>query len=361
MKKLEIVGFSNRSGYSQATHDYICALQDHGYHINFMTLHPNVDPVSLTKDMYNRICSIVNKTRDTESVQLLQCIPDMQLKVPKYKYNIGFGIFETFDPPPHWIQILNLNTAVICPSLFNYNMFKKHGVTKPIYHIPHCLDMNLYNPNLVVEKKYDEFVFLFIGTWKKRKGWPQLIEAFLREFSSKDKVRLVIKSDRVMYAQRDIEEIQKTIKGKDFAPISFETRILTEVEIAQLIKSSDCFVMPTLGEGFGLGGLQSLCLGVPLIVTDFSGPQDYANEENATLIKPNGFIVTGDMDKIPQFESKPFANVSVQSVQDAMRDVLSNYAVKKEKTMKNIDTLRNNYSYKVTAERFDRMLEEICH
>ena len=89
------------------------------------------------------------------------------------------------------------------------------------------------------------------------------------------------------------------------------------------IKSADCLVAPTKGEGFGYPGLQCMAMGVPVIVTDHSGCQDYANEETAILLKVNGFVLCSDMDNIPQFRNKKWAFIEVKSIRNAMRHAVT--------------------------------------
>jgi glycosyltransferase involved in cell wall biosynthesis len=151
-----------------------------------------------------------------------------------------------------------------------------------------------------------------MGTWKERKGWKHLIEAWFREFDVGDNVRLVIKTDKITQSRNDIERLKSSLgfSKKETAPIVHETRVLTEAELPRFIKNSDCLVSPTLGEGFGLPGLQAMALEVPVIITNFSGCTDYATSETATLIEPTGYRLIQELDTISQFSNRKWANVS---------------------------------------------------
>jgi glycosyltransferase involved in cell wall biosynthesis len=232
---------------------------------------------------------------------------------------------------------------------------------KPIHYIPHCLDISMFNPNVEPECKRDKFTFLFFGTWKKRKGWPQLIEAFLKEFDISDNVQLLIKTDRIMKSQQDIANLKQSLglSLKETAPIIYEGRILTELELPRFIKSVDCLISPTLGEGFCIPGLQSMALEVPIIITNFSGCCDYATQETATLIEPNGFILLNDLDDIKQFVNKKWAYITADSVRKAMRDVILNYTNMKEKAKIGCNFVSSFFNYSITADRFDQMIESL--
>jgi glycosyltransferase involved in cell wall biosynthesis len=285
----------------------------------------------------------------------------MQRRVRHFKKTVGFATFETFEPPQVWTSFLNDNDAVICPSKFNVEVFKAAGITKPIYHIPHCIDTELYNPGVEPAEKSELFTFLFLGTWKKRKGYPQLLEAWIKEFDIHDKVRLVIKTDRLTMARNEIEQTKQRLglSQKEIAPIVFETRVLTEVELPKFIRGADCLISPTLGEGFGLPGLQAMALGVPVAITNFSGCCDYANDQTATLIEPAGFILLNELDKIHQFEHKKWAHVKVETVQSTMRSILTNPEPARAKAQVGAKMVAEQYNYETTATRFEELLKEI--
>lgn len=353
----------NRSGYAQAAQDYIYALTNSGnYDIKISLLHASPDQISMTTKRLRDITGMIKREisrKSGECHQIFHCIPDTQRRIARSpNRSVGFATFETFEPPEHWVEILNSNDAVICPSKFNEKIFRHAGVIKPIFHIPHCIDTDIFNPSVESIKEHPEFTFLYFGTWKKRKGWPQLIEAFLKEFDKNDNVRLVIKTDRLTMAQRGIDEIRNSIGlKKEYAPISFETRVLTEDEIPLLIKKADCFVSPTLGEGFGIPGMQAMALGVPVVITNYSGCQDYANSETATLIEPRGFIALKEMDKIPQFNSKSWGHIVAEDVAKAMRHVICNKQDVNRKANYGSKFVADNFNYHITAKKFSKLFE----
>lgn len=361
MRHIEYFCHQNRSGYAQAAQDYIYALRgSNRYDIKVSLLHPSPDQVSVSPQRYAEFMQMMGKIASDNAVQIVHAIPERQLHIRKRTKTIGFGTFETFDPPSHWIEILNQNNAIIVPSAFNEKVFRHAGVKKPIFHIPHCVDPSLYNTAVPSQKEHSEFTFMFFGTWKRRKGWPQLLEAWFKEFDTSDNVRLLLKTDRITLAQRGIEETRRSVGlGKDFAPISFESRVLNETAIPLLIKKADCLICPTLGEGFGLPGLQAMALGVPVVTTNYSGCQDYAMAETATMIEPSGFIILSEMDNIPQFVDHKWAHVTTESIAKAMRYVVENTAAVVKKAESAATFVAKEFGYEKTVKRFDAMLESL--
>lgn len=356
--------FCNRSGYAQAAQDYIKSVSgDSRYDLKVTLLHSAPEQLSLSQQTFLEISAMMRKPREDGAIQVYHCIPDMQKRQEKAGgKTIGFATFETFDPPRQWIEILNKNDAVICPSLFNMKIFKQAGVEVPLHYIPHCIDPAIYNPNVQPLKREEGvFTFLSFGTWKKRKGWVQLLDAWAQEFKPTDPVRLVIKTDRHTMANIAVDQAVRNlgITRKDIAPIVFESRILRDDELPGFMKSADCLICPTMGEGFGLPGLQCMALGVPIVITNFSGCTDYANEQTATLIEPAKFIIYNEMDNIPQFRGKKWANVTTEEVRTKMRYAYENQSEIKSKADNSTSFAMDNFGYTKTAERLSQLFESL--
>ena len=211
--------------------------------------------------------------------------------------------------------------------------------------------------NINPMKTHNKFSFLFVGTWKERKGYKPLIEAWLSEFKEEDNVQLVIKTDKNKQARAYIEKIKKEMGiSKGFAPILVENKVFSEAEMPSFLKSFDCLLLPTMGEGFNLPGLQCMALGVPVVITNFSGCQDYANDKTATLLEPRGFILKKNMDGIPQFRNKKWAFVSVEDIRSTMREIINNPAKIMKKSKNAYEEVGKVYTYEKTEELFREMI-----
>jgi len=361
--KLNYLAFANNSGYSYAAMNNIKALyQSNKYDIrlNIFGDRPNKNVVS--DEEYEFLMSLTKKKDFDDNIIIYHCIPTMQKRVKKEgRRNIGVAVFETYSPPENWFSILNENDAIIVPSKFNYNIFSHGPIKKPIYYVPHSINTTLYNKDIKPLNKYNKFTFLFMGTWKERKGYPQLIEAWFSEFREKDNVQLIIKTDKPKQAESYVKRIKKEmgIINKGNAPILFESKVYDEKMLPRFMKNVDCYVSNTLGEGFGICGLQSMALKIPVIITNYSGCQDYAKENNCTLIPVSGFILHKNMDGIPQFRNKKWAFVEVKRIRESMRYVLNNNDIIKRKAENAYNYVMENFNYKVVENNFSEMIKEI--
>jgi glycosyltransferase involved in cell wall biosynthesis len=157
-----------------------------------------------------------------------------------------------------------------------------------------------------------------------------------------------------------VEKVKKQMGiNKGFAPILFENKVFDEIDLPKYLKSVDCLVSPTMGEGFNLPGLQCMALGIPVIVTNFSGCQDYANDKTATLLEPNGFVFRNNMDNIPQFRNKKWAFLEVNKIQKAMRYIFKNQKKAEMKSNWAYSEVRNKFNYKVIGNTFTNIIREI--
>ncbi len=358
---LEWIGFANQTGYGQSLISNLLSLHRcNKFDIKLKTLHGKPSENSISKTEYDIIYGMYDKKDLKNSIQVYQTIPDMHKRFKYLQRKISFVTFETFDPPDHWIPILNRFDAVFCPSAFNVDIFKKAGVIRPIFNIPHVLNTDIWNDSVKpMNYKDDIFTFLFMGTWRRRKGYDVLLQAWMEEFSPSDNVRLIIKTDKIEQSQNYISSLKKSLGKKEIAPILLERRVFDEYNLAKFMKMADCYISPTLGEGFGLPGLQSMLLKIPIIITDFSGCQEYAKEEYCTLLKPSGYLVHNSIDPIPQFTNKKWPRIRVDSVRNSMRDIIGKYDLAKQKSDKAYCFARDNFNYSVFSNKFNNMIQSV--
>lgn len=143
-----------------------------------------------------------------------------------------------------------------------------------------------------------KFEFLSIFKWERRKGWDILLRAYFRAFSPHDDVRLRLRTYVPSFLGGDLN-ITSRIEEFALAATGSTLQQLPEVvwergadeaerengmsreEVRDLYFLADCFVLPTRGEGWGLPVAEAMAMGLPVIVTNYSGPAAYATEENA--------------------------------------------------------------------------------
>ncbi len=171
---------------------------------------------------------------------------------------IALTMFESTRIPGDWIKPLNEMDAVVVPSRWVSTVFKNCGVTVPIYVVPLGIsDVFQYKRR----RKRKLFRILATGDATGRKGLAEVLFAFMRAFTDRKDVELVVKqkSPGVHYQNENIE----VYSGE-----------YSEAQMCQLYQSSDLFVFPSKGEGFGLPPREAAATGALAITTHFSGTGD---------------------------------------------------------------------------------------
>lgn len=129
--------------------------------------------------------------------------------------------------------------------------------------------------------KDDEIMILSVGELSERKNHRIIIEA-LSTIQEKEKYVYVICGHGVDGGTG--ETLKKLAKEKNVSLFLLGFR----TDIPQITKCSDIGALPSLREGLGLAGIQSLAAGIPVVGTDVQGIRDYIiNEETGYLCQPN--------------------------------------------------------------------------
>lgn len=232
------------------------------------------------------------------------------------------------------------------PTEWNKEIFvsylKSVGFTDPLVHvIPEAVDVELFSRahlkfikfpwvgnnhctsgtevgNLLDGRRVFEFLSIF--KWERRKGWDILLDAYWGAFSHADEVILRLHTYVPSWVRgetnvsRIIQDYAWQKYGKDLselAPVAWENELLSRAGVRELYGSADAFVLPTRGEGWGLPIAEAMSMELPVIVSNFSGPQVFANSDNAYVIPMTG-----------AYDSLGFATPSSVALKDIFLQVI---------------------------------------
>jgi glycosyltransferase involved in cell wall biosynthesis len=130
-----------------------------------------------------------------------------------------------------------------------------------------------------------------------RKNPGDLVRAFQRAFpAGNEAVRLLI---RLNNADTDLgravaAQLQKLAMGD--ARIRLLLAPMSYPEVISLYASADVFVSLHRGEGLGLGLMEAMALGKPVIATGWSGNMSFMNQSNSCLVRYRLTEVSGHWD-----------------------------------------------------------------
>ena len=149
--------------------------------------------------------------------------------------------------------------------------------------IPNIVDVDTF---LQVEPKKlgsdNKVRFVSVGNLKPIKRMDLLIESFGEAFRDDKNVSLFIYGDgperKKLTTLIDQLSMQNQIHLMGYAK--------REV-IAQKMFKSDCFVLVSDSETFGVAYIEAMAAGLPVIATRCGGPEDFVDESNGILIEKN--------------------------------------------------------------------------
>jgi glycosyltransferase involved in cell wall biosynthesis len=325
----------------------------------------------------------------------------MQITVPNEfqpigKYNIGISAgIETTIYPGDFIEgsnrmDLNLVSSEHSKQVALATQFEKRDkntnqttgtvkLEKPIEVLFEGLDLNKYfkSPSKfsALSDVKEDFCFLYTGHWlpgafgEDRKNTATLIKTFLESFkgAGKKKPALILKTNRVNYSLLDREGILKDINrikdqvGGNLPNIYLVHGELTDEEMNQLNNDPKvkAFVSFTKGEGYGRPLAEAAITGKPVIVSHWSGHVDFINPEYNILI--GGELKNVHPSSANQFllkESQWF-NINTDIASRAMKDVFKHYKKYHEKSRKQTQYLKDNFSFDKMTEKLTSYLPKV--
>lgn len=292
-KILYISPGSDFSGYAHAAREYIRALDSLG--ANIVTRDVSYDGGRYKKT--SRESELA--ARDTQNVDIVisQLTPNECEPKPGC-FNILYFAWETDRLPAEWVSQINKMDMVMVPCEANVMAARISGVNIPIYKIPHTFDVEKYKKH---EKPFDisngisKFKFLSICQYSKKKGIDALLQAYFSEFTPYDDVMLILKtyiSPNDGQNERNailglIEGTRKVLRLQQYPPIHLIHSVMDDGDISRLYKTSDCYVLPSRGEGWGIPHFDALGHGLPTIATNWGGPTEFITPECGWLVDYN--------------------------------------------------------------------------
>ncbi len=204
------------------------------------------------------------------------------------RYNIGYWAWELSGFPDAWLPSVEMVDEIWAPSRFIQQAIAAKA-NCPVKWMP--LAVQVDEPNPLLDRAYfhipkDSFVFLFyydLASYSSRKNPKGAIEAFRRAFPDKKKdVILVIKTMGREWHTDELEQLK--IMTDEDERIMLIDAVLSHDEMPSLVNVCNCFVSLHRSEGFGRGMAEAMCLGKPVIATNYSGNTDFMDADNACLV-----------------------------------------------------------------------------
>lgn len=192
-------------------------------------------------------------------------------------YRIIYTMFESDKIPDDWIDYLQAADEIWVPSNWCAKVFAKAGINTSVVPLGYDDTAYTYVARKPASKTRRDFTFLHYNAFNIRKGFPEVFQAFTQEFEKTEPVKLILKTT--------LNQSPLPITKGEYPNIECIYGKISESELFDIMKRSDCFVFPSRGEGFGMTPIECMATGMPAIVPNAHGITEYFHPDYMYEVK----------------------------------------------------------------------------
>jgi glycosyltransferase involved in cell wall biosynthesis len=273
------------------------------------------------------------------------------------RVTLSMTMFETDRMPDVWAALVErFADGMLVPSEHCRQVFSER-VSVPVEVAPFGTDTDLYT--FVEREERSPWVFLMSGLLHYRKGLEFALRAFREEFEPGEDVMLWLKTRR-SFLDFGTESI-----GLADPRVRIIDEDYTREEMRTIYHSADVLLAPSRGEGSGLTPRDAMATGLPVIVTDWSGLKEIADDRYGWAIPVE------DLEPAPQENSSygrgvtgggdlgNFARPSVSALRAAMRDSYENREDARSKGRSGAAWMRERWTWERCARTWLDAIEKL--
>jgi len=262
------------------------------------------------------------------------------------------------------------NDSIVCISKVTHDIVKNVAPEVDSTYLPHAVNEDVFKkiPKHEVKewkdgtlpKAKDKMVFFWNNRNARRKQSGTLIFWF-KEFIDKighDKAMLLMHTDPKDPNGQDLNAILRDLDLQD-GQVMFSTSKMPMENIAMMYNMADCTINISDAEGFGLGTLESLSCGTPIIVNMTGGLQEQVTDgENwfGIGIEPASRAIIGS-------QTVPYIYEDRVNKDDFLNALTKMYEMSEEDREKlgelGMKHVRKNYNFKDFCDRWVEIVDDI--
>ena len=292
-----------------------------------------------------------------------QALATLQVRfggVPAYR--IVYPAWELSNYPQEWARQLERFDEVWAPSRFTADALAA-VVARPIVHMPEACEVvlsSLMNRRWfgIPEASYVFMFFYDVRSYAARKNPQAVITAFRRLLDARPyaATTLVIKVNGGELAPESVKQLRESAADLRERAVLID-RTLTDNQVKNLVRLSDCFVSLHRAEGFGRGLCEAMALGKPVIGTGYSGNLDFMTPETSCLVDYR--LVPVGEGQYPHWQDQVWAEPDVDQAARFMRHLLDDPTAGAELGRRASLRIRTEFSYRASGRRYSDRLREL--
>lgn len=187
--------------------------------------------------------------------------------LPKESFAAGSFAYQNADG----LITVSQSLAVSLKRHFAVESTVVHNMYGPEFGIDTDIDVNKNTPSPVV--------FVSTASLVYRKGFDMLIEAFAKVDLSQETWRL-----NIIGWGEEQQNLEKQIAKHGLQDNIHLLGKMGKTQIADELKKSHVFVLPSRNENFSVAVLEGLSMGLPVIATDCGGIRECIDEKNGLIV-----------------------------------------------------------------------------
>ncbi len=204
----------------------------------------------------------------------------------------GFPIFELDRFDPGELHHLKQMDAILVCSKWAAEVVATNGISVPTVVAPLGVDRSVFHETTGERQTWNRpgepgpTVFVNNGKWEWRKGHDFLFQAFCNAFTPRDSVILKLLSHNFGLTDQANDSWAKLYLGSNVGnKVRIVPRLNTQQQVAALLAECDCGVFPSRAEGWNLGLLECMSVGLSVIATNYSAHTEFVEPANCRLIQ----------------------------------------------------------------------------
>lgn len=259
-----------------------------------------------------------------------------------------YSMFESTKLPANFRDAKRATRIVVptnwCREVFSKNLnIPEHKIDL----IP--LGVNTDDFRFVHREPNKVFTVLHYNAFNLRKGTWYLFDAWNKAFKYKKDTQLILKTTYKQY-----------IPLHQYKNIHIVSAEYSRLEMLQLLRIADLFVLPSMGEGFGYPLLEAAATGIRAVGTSGSGMADFVNLVGSGIkVKAKSKAMYG----VPEYDTQDLGYFDVPDVDDLAKILRMYYNYWKNdgdiSSFKLAEYVRNNWGIDKTVGGLLRLFNEI--
>ena len=200
--------------------------------------------------------------------------------------NFLYTFYESNQPTKAEINIAKNQSKTIFSSSHARGCFSSECDNTE--YIPIGFDEDFHD----TDKTYleDKILFGLVGKFEKRKHTARILKLWAQKYGNNNKYQLTCCITNPFFKKEQMTSaISNALDGERYTNINFLPYLNTNSEMNELYNAIDINLSGLSGaEGWNLPAFNSTCLGKWSVVLNCTSHKDWANDDNAIIIEPNG-------------------------------------------------------------------------